>query len=72
LLAGMMFGFSGHFLKILLSNIERQMKRAKPLPRKTKTFSVTVPAELVPQIRRRCRETQRSVSSYLSWLIGKG
>jgi hypothetical protein len=45
------------------------MKKPKPARRKTKTYSITVPAELLPVIKWRAAETQRNVSSYLSWLI---
>jgi hypothetical protein len=45
------------------------MKKAKPARRKTKTYSITVPAELLPAIKWRAFETRRNVSSYLSWLI---
>jgi hypothetical protein len=41
----------------------------KKSTRKTKTFSITVPAELLPAIKWRAAETRRNVSSYLSWLI---
>jgi hypothetical protein len=46
------------------------MKTPKPL-RFTKTFSITVPRELLPLIKRRAQESGRSVSSYLSWLVAK-
>jgi hypothetical protein len=45
------------------------MKKPKPARRKTKTYSITVPAELLPAIKWRAFETRRNVSSYLSWLI---
>jgi hypothetical protein len=45
------------------------MKKSKAATRKTKTYSITVPAELLPAIKWRAFETHRNVSSYLSWLI---
>jgi hypothetical protein len=45
------------------------MKKPNPARRKTQTYSITVPAELLPAIKWRAFETRRSVSSYLSWLI---
>jgi hypothetical protein len=45
------------------------MRKTKPARRKTKTYSITVPAELLPAIKWRAFETHRNVSSYLSWLI---
>jgi hypothetical protein len=45
------------------------MKKPSKVVRKTKTYSITVPAELLPAIKWRAFETRRNVSSYLSWLI---
>ena len=39
--------------------------------RKTKSFSVTVPRELVGQIDRRASEVSRSRSSYITWLVSR-
>jgi hypothetical protein len=39
--------------------------------RTTKTFSVTVPIDLVPEIERAARAQCRSRSSFLAWLIRK-
>jgi hypothetical protein len=38
-------------------------------PRETKSYSVTVPKTLLPEIKRMAFESGRSVSGYLSYLI---
>jgi len=45
---------------------------AKDMPRTTKSFSVTVPKELVAEIERAAKGQGRFRSSYLAWLIRKG
>jgi excinuclease UvrABC nuclease subunit len=47
----------------------RHAKKPKKLPRATRSFSITVPKELLPEIHRMAYESGRSVSSYLSSLI---
>jgi hypothetical protein len=68
-LAGMMFGLSSHFPKILFRNIQKY--NMKKIERTTKSYSITVPKELLPLLKRRAAQEGRSVSSYLCWLLRK-
>jgi predicted DNA binding CopG/RHH family protein len=45
------------------------MRKKKESVRTTRSFTVTVPEQLLPQIKRRAFESGLDVSSYLTWLI---
>jgi hypothetical protein len=45
------------------------MKKNKPGIITTKTYSITVPKTLLPEIMRMAAESGRTVSGYLSYLI---
>jgi hypothetical protein len=49
----------------------RYVKKREKLPRTTRSFSITVPREFLPVIKRMAYESGRSVSGYLSSLIKK-
>jgi hypothetical protein len=49
----------------------RYVKNREKLPRTTKSYSITVPKDFLPVIKRMAFESGRSVSSYLSSLIRK-
>jgi CopG-like RHH_1 or ribbon-helix-helix domain, RHH_5 len=53
------------------SLISLKMKTKNSRPRTTKSLSVTVPAELVPEIDRAAKAQGRTRSSFLAWLILK-
>lgn len=59
---------SGTMRKILLRNIDGEQMDLTP-SRTTRTYCISVPAELRPQIERLAKQSGRSVSGYLSWLI---
>jgi predicted DNA binding CopG/RHH family protein len=45
------------------------MKKKKESVRTTRSFTITVPVGLLPEIKRRAFESGLDVSSYLTWLI---
>jgi hypothetical protein len=67
-----MSGLPGHknSLQTLFLNIF-EMKTKISGRRTTKSLSVTVPAELVPEIDRAAKAQGRTRSSFLAWLILK-
>jgi hypothetical protein len=55
---------------ILFRNIEaEQMENSATPNRTTRTYSISVPAELYPQIKAQATANGRTISAYLSWLI---